>query len=64
MPPLDETAAAAVAEQITSDPRLLPAWTQIVAAIYGGITANAVVQPTALEAPQDAGPVTGTGTIT
>lgn len=66
---LNQAAADAVAALLMADtgathPALLTWYSQLVGRIYEGIVANAVVQPTALAAPQNAGPVTGTGTIT
>jgi len=48
-----------------SDAGILNKFCQAIAkAVVDEIKANAVVNPTALVAPQNAGPVTGTGTIT
>jgi hypothetical protein len=63
--------ADAVVEGILSDLGLNEAqaemarsrWRVIVRRIYAGIKADAVVQPTALEAPPGGGAVTGTGTL-
>lgn len=70
--PLTPDAADAVAKQIVSALKVpkegveaaTANWSAVVAAIFAGITQNAMVVPTALAAPSGGGPVTGTGTVT
>lgn len=59
---IDSRFAALYGDDVSEDERL-EALTEFCEAIVEHIKANAVVMPTALLAPQNAGPVTGTGTI-
>jgi hypothetical protein len=70
--PLTPDAADAVAKQIVSALKVpkegvaaaTANWSAVVAAIFAGITQNALVVPTALAAPSGGGPVMGTGAVT